>query len=62
MKNDSRDITLAEPDSQDTPELPERDLLIGVSVLGISLAGVDGVSGNVDTSGPNRLFGSLGSV
>lgn len=60
--NNSSDFTLEELDNQHTAELPERDLLIGVSVLGIPLAGLDGVSVNVDTSGPNWLFGSVGSV
>ena len=61
-KNDSCDFTLEELDSQHTAELPARDLLIGVSLLGTPLAGVDGVTVNVDTSGPNWLLGSVGSV
>jgi hypothetical protein len=55
-------FTLEDLDGQHTAELPARDLLIGVSLLGIPLAGVDGVAVNVDTSGPNWLLGSVGSV
>jgi hypothetical protein len=40
-------------------ELPARELMIGVSLLGIPLAGVDGVAVNVNTAGPNWLFGSI---
>jgi hypothetical protein len=56
------DLTLDELDSQLAAELPARDLLIGVSVLGIPLAGLDGVAVNVNTSGPNWLFGSVGKL
>ena len=55
-------FTIDELESQHAAVLPSRDLLIGISVLGIPLAGVDGVSVNVDTSGPNWLFGSVGSI
>lgn len=55
-------LTLEELDGQRAAVLPARDLLIGVSLLGIPLAGVDGVAVNVDTRGPNWLFGSIGSV
>lgn len=58
----SSDITLAELENQHGAELPVRDLMIGVSLFGIPLVGVDGVAVNVDTSGPNWLFGSVGSV
>ena len=61
MTNDV-EIPLAELDRQQASELPGRDLLIGISVLGIPLAGLDGVSVNVNTSGPDWLFGSIGSV
>jgi hypothetical protein len=56
------DFTPEELDNQHVAELPARDLLVGVSVLGIPLAGLDGVSVNVNTSGPNWLFGSVGHV
>ena len=59
---DNTELTVAELDGQHTAELPRRDLLIGVSLLGIPLAGVSDVSVNVDTQGPNWLFGSIGSV
>lgn len=55
-------FTQEELEAQDATELPSRDLLIGVSLLGIPLAGVDGVTVNIDTSGPNWLFGSIGSL
>lgn len=56
------DFSLEELDAQHGAELPARDLLITVSVLGLPLAGVDGVNANVDTRGPNWLFGSIGQV
>ena len=56
------DITMEELDGQHTAELPARDLFVGVSLFGIPLVGVDGVAVNVDTAGPNWLFGSIGSV
>lgn len=59
---ESTDFTVEELKGQHGAELPARDLMIGVSVLGLPLAGVDGVAVNVDTSGPNWLFGSVGSV
>jgi len=43
-------------------ELPAQTLLIGLSVLGVPLVGIDGVTVNVDTSGPSWLFDSVGSV
>jgi hypothetical protein len=36
--------------------------MIGISLLGIPLVGLDGLSINVNTSGPNWLFGSVGKV
>jgi hypothetical protein len=56
------DLTIEELESQHAAELPARDLLIGISLLGIPLAGLDGVAVNVNTSGPNWLLGSVGSV
>jgi len=56
------DFTMAELESQRAGELPARNLLVGISVLGIPLAAVDGLTVNVDTSGPNWLFGSIGAV
>jgi hypothetical protein len=46
-------------EAEHTAELPARELMIGVSLLGIPLAGVDGVAVNVNTAGPNWLFGSI---
>ena len=51
MKN----ISFEELDHQQASELPGRDLLIGVSLLGIPLAGVSGVDVVVNTSGPGWL-------
>lgn len=56
------DFSLEELDGQRATALPPRDLLVGISVLGIPLAGLDGVAVNVNTSGPNWLFGSVGQV
>ena len=56
------DLSLEEMDSQYAAALPNRDLLIGISVLGLPLVGVDGVSVNVSTSGPNWLLGSIGKL
>lgn len=59
MRND--DFSLEELDSQHTAELPGRQLLVGLSLLGIPLIGLDGVNVNIDTKGPNWL-GSIGNV
>ena len=57
----NHDFSVEELDSQHTAELPGRQLLAGLSLLGIPLVGLDGVNVNVDTSGPNWL-GSIGNV
>ena len=56
------DFTAEELQSQDGAELPARDLMIGVSLLGLPLVGLDGLAVNVNTSGPNWLFGGVGSI
>ena len=56
---DSTDLTVEELNSQHAVELPPRDLMIGVSLLGLPLVGLDGLAVNVNTSGPNWLFGGL---
>jgi hypothetical protein len=56
------ELSVEEMDGQQAHELPGRDLLLGISLLGIPLVGLDGVNVNVDTAGPNWLFGSIGSV
>jgi hypothetical protein len=43
-------------------ELPDRQLLATVSLLGLPLVGVSDVGVFVDTSGPGWLVGSLGSL
>ena len=55
-------FTVEELESQHTAELPPRELLISVNLLGIPLVGVSDVGVTVDTSGPNWLFGSVGGV
>ena len=57
---EGKGFTQEELEDQHAAELPSRNLLIGVSLLGIPLVGVDGVTVNVDTRGPNWLFGSIG--
>jgi hypothetical protein len=54
---DPADLSVQELEAQHAAELPARELMIGVSILGLPLVGVDGLSANVDTSGPNWLFG-----
>ena len=60
--NNESPFTSDELAAQHTAELPARDLMIGISILGIPLAGLDGLAANVNTSGPNWLFGSVGKV
>lgn len=52
------DLTIEELESQHAAELPARDLMMGISLLGLPLVGLDGVAVNVNTSGPNWLFGT----
>ena len=59
---DEAAFTTAELDNQHTAELPARDLMIGISVLGLPLLSLDGLAVNVNTAGPNWLFGSVGKV
>ena len=55
-------LTMEELENQQATLLPGRDLLLGVSVLGLPLVSLDGLSVNIDTKGPNWLFGSVGNV
>lgn len=48
-------FTIDELENQHTAELPARDLLAALTLLGIPLVGVSGVGVNVDTSGPGWL-------
>lgn len=54
-QNQRSEFTLEELLEEHTAELPGRDLMITISVLGIPLATIDGVNVNVDTTGPNWL-------
>lgn len=54
-------FTIEELESQRAAELPARDLMIALTLLGIPLVGVSDVAVNINTSGPNWL-GSIGSV
>ena len=54
---DNNEFSAMELDAQHAAELPRRDLLIGVTLLGLPLAGVSDVSVNVDTRGPGWLIG-----
>lgn len=56
------DFSAADLEDQLAAELPSRDLLLGVSLLGLPLLSLDGLNVNVDTSGPNWLFGGVGQV
>lgn len=56
------EVSMAELEAQHTAELPDRELLLAVTLLGLPLIGLDGVNVNLDTSGPNWLAGSLGGV
>jgi hypothetical protein len=63
MENEgSSDFTLEDLRGQHTAVLPARDLMIGVSLLGLPLIGVSDVGVTVNTSGPNWLLGSVGSL
>ena len=55
-------FTIEELAREHGAELPARDLMINVNLFGIPLVGVGGVDVLVDTSGPNWLFGGVGSV
>ena len=55
-KENASEYRLEELQSQHTAVLPARDLMIGISLLGLPLVGVSDVGVTVDTSGPNWLF------
>jgi hypothetical protein len=56
MNDAQAGMSIEEMDAQKAVELPGRELLAGISVLGIPLASIDGVTVNVNTAGPGWLF------
>ena len=57
MKQDRNGgLSLEELEGQHACALPPRDLLIALTLLGIPLAGLEGVTVNVNTSGPRWLL------
>ena len=59
--NDDRNRSL-DPSSELAVQLPSRRMMATISVLGLPLLGVSDVGVNVDTTGPEWLIGSVGSV
>ena len=57
MAQNDNAFTDEELSDQRSAELPARNLMIGISVLGIPLVSLDGLAANVNTAGPNWLFG-----
>ena len=55
-KSNEAEITIEELEQQEAVELPNRELLASVSLLGIPLIGIDGVNINIDTKGPGWLI------
>ena len=55
-------LSISELSDEAATELPNRQLLATVSLLGLPLVGVSDVGVFVDTSGPGWLVGSLGSL
>jgi hypothetical protein len=56
------ELGIEELESQHGAELPARDLMVGLSLLGLPLVSVDGIGLNIDTSGPGWLIGSVGGL
>jgi hypothetical protein len=57
IRNNDGELTIEDLEGQHAAQLPDRDLMIGISLLGIPLVGLDGLAVNVNTAGPNWLFG-----
>lgn len=52
----SHAFTLEELEHQHIAELPRRDLLASISILGLPLLTVSDVSANINTAGPGYLI------
>lgn len=50
------EMTIAEMENETMTELPGRELLVGLTLFGIPLVGVSGVTVDVSTGGPGWLF------
>jgi hypothetical protein len=54
--NDRSEITMEELEVQEASELPRRELLATVSLLGMPVLGISDVAINLDVSGPGWLI------
>lgn len=50
-------FTASELEAQQAEELPKREQMLALTLLGLPLVGVAGVDVNVDTTGPGWLVG-----
>ena len=55
MTQHGEEISVEELEQEHASELPRRDVLISISVLGIPLMGISDVTALVNTIGPNWL-------
>ena len=55
MTQYGEEISVEELEQEHASELPGRDLLINISLLGIPLMGIGDLSALVNTAGPNWL-------
>lgn len=58
MRSSSFDAaTASELEAQQAEDLPQREQMLALTLLGLPLVGVAGVDVNVDTTGPGWLVG-----